>query len=189
MPSPRVIFLNGPSSSGKTTIAKALQSHLEEPYFLIGIDKVIGMMPEKLNDWTGGIAERGFWWKCTQDAKGIPLAELQMGDVAHKTEELLQKMTLSMLDAGVNVIVDEVCLDPKNFQTWKTLLKPYRSLFVGLKAKTETLEQREKARGDRMLGAARVLNLLVHEGKTYDLELHSDQEDVHNLVSRIVEVL
>ena len=37
---PKIIYLNGPSSSGKTTLAKALQESLEEPYLHIGIDKV-----------------------------------------------------------------------------------------------------------------------------------------------------
>ena len=39
----KVIFLNGPSSTGKTTIARLLQEKLPEPYMHVGIDKLIGM--------------------------------------------------------------------------------------------------------------------------------------------------
>ena len=34
----QIIYLNGPSSSGKTTLAKALQHAFEEPFLHIGID-------------------------------------------------------------------------------------------------------------------------------------------------------
>lgn len=67
---PKVIFLNGPSSSGKTSIAKALQYLLPEPYMLLGIDKMISMMPEHLNNWQGKKVERGFWWQQDIDVTG-----------------------------------------------------------------------------------------------------------------------
>lgn len=38
----QIIYLNGPSSSGKTTLAKALQHAFEEPFLHVGIDKIIG---------------------------------------------------------------------------------------------------------------------------------------------------
>ena len=44
----QIIYLNGPSSSGKTTLAKALQHAFEEPFLPIGVDKIIGWMPEKI---------------------------------------------------------------------------------------------------------------------------------------------
>ncbi len=50
----QIIYINGPSSSGKTTLAKALQQEFDQPFLHIGIDRVIGMMPEKLNNWEGG---------------------------------------------------------------------------------------------------------------------------------------
>lgn len=42
-----VIFLNGTSSSGKTTIAKALQDKLPEPYMYVSIDDFFSMYPER----------------------------------------------------------------------------------------------------------------------------------------------
>jgi chloramphenicol 3-O phosphotransferase len=40
----KIIYLNGPSSSGKTTLAKALQDAFEEPFLHVGIDKIIDRM-------------------------------------------------------------------------------------------------------------------------------------------------
>jgi chloramphenicol 3-O-phosphotransferase len=59
----QIIYSNGPSSVGKTTLAKALQQKLGQPFLHIGIDKVIEMMPDKLNNWEGGAAPLGFSWK------------------------------------------------------------------------------------------------------------------------------
>ena len=41
----RIIFINGTSSSGKTSIVRALQDLLDKPYLEAGIDKFIFMMP------------------------------------------------------------------------------------------------------------------------------------------------
>jgi len=38
---PELIFFNGPSSSGKTTLCRALQSALSEPYLCIGFEDFI----------------------------------------------------------------------------------------------------------------------------------------------------
>mgnify|MGYP003342011459 CR=1 FL=1 len=58
-PKYQIIYLNGPSSSGKTSLVKALQDKLSQPFLHVGVDKIIGMMPAKLNDWTGGEAPEG----------------------------------------------------------------------------------------------------------------------------------
>ncbi len=41
----KVIFLNGASSSGKSTIAKLLQPRLEEPFLHMQLDTFIEMLP------------------------------------------------------------------------------------------------------------------------------------------------
>ena len=42
-----IIILNGTSSSGKTSIVKALQEVLDEPYLDAGIDKFLFMLPKR----------------------------------------------------------------------------------------------------------------------------------------------
>ena len=44
----KIIFLNGVSSSGKTTLARKLQERLTEPFYWLAVDTfVIDMMPKK----------------------------------------------------------------------------------------------------------------------------------------------
>jgi RimJ/RimL family protein N-acetyltransferase len=78
----QIIYINGPSSSGKTTLAQFLQQELDSPFLHIGIDRVIGMMPDKLNDWEGGPAPLGFSWKNSTDETGHPVHEIQLGPFA-----------------------------------------------------------------------------------------------------------
>jgi chloramphenicol 3-O-phosphotransferase len=87
----QIIYLNGPSSSGKTTLAKALQHAFEKPFLHVGIDKIIGWMPEKINDWTGKEAPLGYSWKKGQDESGNPIQELQAGPYAQKIGETFQQ--------------------------------------------------------------------------------------------------
>ena len=42
-----ILLLNGASSSGKTSILKALQDILEEPYVDAGLDKFLWMLPAR----------------------------------------------------------------------------------------------------------------------------------------------
>ena len=46
----KIIFLNGVSSSGKTTLAKLLQARLTESFFWLAADTFIDMLPEKYNN-------------------------------------------------------------------------------------------------------------------------------------------
>lgn len=41
----RIIYLNGTSSSGKSSIALSLQQMLGEPHLRLGVDTFLGMMP------------------------------------------------------------------------------------------------------------------------------------------------
>ena len=52
-PSNDIIYINVPSSAGKTTLSRALQERLPEPYLYMSIDTLIELMPPNVNDWTG----------------------------------------------------------------------------------------------------------------------------------------
>ena len=182
----KVIFLNGPSSSGKTNIAKLLQAKLPEPYMHIGIDKLIGMMPAHLNDWEGGVAEQGFFWKKEYDKNGYQVFHIQMGPYAKKVSNTLKDVVVTMLKNGLNVIVDEVCIEEKSFENWQKKLSAYKVLYVGIRAPIDVLEKREKERNDRIHGSARAQHKLVHQGNQYDLEIDTAVSSIEECVRVIL---
>ncbi len=181
----QIIYLNGPSSSGKTTLAKALQSALELVFLHIGIDKIIGWMPEKINDWTGGEAPLGFSWKKGQDESGYPIQELQMGPYAQKIGGIFQAVILSLARMGHHIIIDDVSVGKQQIDEWKELLKDFRVLWVGVNAPLPILEQREKERGNRILGSARGQFHKVHKNATYDLEIDTHQMTPRDAAEKI----
>lgn len=179
----QVIYLNGTSSVGKTTIAKAVQEEMEQPYLRIGIDQMIDLMPAKVNNWQGGKADLGFSWESKTDENGNPLQILCMGPLAKQMSGLLRDIVVAMVRNGQYVIIDDINYEGQD--VWKNALKDFDVLWVGITASIEIIEEREKARGDRQVGQARAAAPIVHKGFTYDLFLDSSKEPTAQIVQKI----
>lgn len=183
----QIIYLNGTSSVGKTTVAKALQEKLNTPYLHIGIDQIIYMMPEKVNNWEGGYAELGFSWKKTVDDQGNPLQILQMGPFARRIPEAMKDVVVALAKGGFNIIVDDVAGGDGTFESWKSALQEYSVLWVGLTAPLSVVEQRERERGDRQIGQGRAAAGVVHKGFVYDLFIDTSASSTEKTVKKIAE--
>ncbi len=184
-PAYQIIYINGPSSSGKTALAHALQNSFIDPYLHVSLDKIIGMMPNKLNNWEGGYAPEGFWWKEGIDKEGQLTQEIQMGPFAKKMVLSLKEIALTLAKMGHYLIIDDVAFGASEVALWQETLQNYRVLWIGLNAPLEHLELREKARGDRIAGSARAQHKEVHNGITYDLEFNTHQEPQEAIVRAI----
>lgn len=181
----QIIYLNGPSSSGKTTLAKALQQSFETLFLLVGIDKIISWMPEKVNDWTGGEASLGFSWKKGKDFSGKIIHELQTGPYAKQIAKTFQEIVLLLAQKGHPIIIDDVSFGKQQIDEWKKLLKDFHVLWIGVNAPLDVLEQREKERGTRMVGSARAQYHKVHAGASYDLEIDTHHASISDNVKKI----
>ncbi len=181
----QIIYLNGPSSSGKTTLAKALQQAFEQPFLHVGIDKIISWMPEKINDWTGGKAPLGYSWKKSQDEEGNLIQELQAGPYAQKMGETLREVVLALAKMGHHIIIDDVSFGKEQVDEWKKALKHFQVLWVGVNAPLSVLEQREKERGNRLLGSARGQFHKVHVDAIYDLEIDTHHASLNENIAKI----
>jgi chloramphenicol 3-O phosphotransferase len=148
----QIILLDGASSSGKTTLARALQASLDEPYYLVQLDAFEDMIPGRLM--TGTEVEYRALTTCAQ--------------AMHRTIAHLAR-------SGANVIADHVFLDAPGFDTWLDdclgSLEHLPVLVVGVRCPVEELERRERARGDRDVGQARWQSTRVHRHGAYDVEV------------------
>lgn len=185
----QIIYLNGPSSSGKTTLAHLLQQELNFPFLHIGIDRVIGMMPDKLNDWEGGPASLGFSWKNSTDETGHLVHEIQLGPFAKKMSETLKEIVLTLARLEHYIIIDDVAFGKQDVDKWRLALKDYNVLWVGIHTPLSHLEQREKQRGDRMIGSARAQYYQVHKEVVYDLQFDTSKDSSEKIVHDIKEKL
>lgn len=182
----QIIYINGPSSCGKSTLIKALQQDLKEPYLHIGVDRMIAMMPEKTNNWNGGPAPLGgFSWLSSKDENGHPMQELQMGPLAVQMNKTLKEMVLTLAKMGHFVIIDDISLSKGEIEQWQKTLKSFNTLWVGLKAPLALLEEREKQRGDRIIGSARYQFSKIPKDYPYDIEFDVSQTSLSHMVEKI----
>ncbi|WP_410622719.1 chloramphenicol phosphotransferase CPT [Amycolatopsis sp. cmx-8-4] len=152
---PRVIVLNGGSSSGKSTVARCLQAILPDPWLTFGTDTLVDAMP-------GG-------------GTGIDFAvggEVIVGEGFRTLEAAWIQGIAAMARAGAGVIVDEVFLGGAASQRrWRDALDGLPVLWVAVRCDGDVAARREAARGDRIAGMAVRQADLVHRGVRYDFEV------------------
>ena len=170
-----IAVINGTSSSGKTSIIRALQERLEPPYLDMGIDRFIFMLPRRYLD-------RPLW----DDVLG-------QADRAGSTGRLLlsgmHHAIAAAAHAGLNVLVDHVLVDRGWVDECARLFADTSAYLIGLRCPLEVLEERERRRTDRTLGQARIQFPVIHKYATYDLELDTSRLSIEQCASRIMERL
>ena len=171
-----IIFLNGCTSAGKSSLAQQLQSSLDAPFLLTGIDDAFRMIPLRYHN-----SHDGF--KFTKDSDN--LVQLSFGDFGKATLYAHQLAVSAMGKSGSNMIVDEVVLNQQLRTDWIRLLSDVDVFFVGVHCDLEELERREIERGDRVIGQARGQYQTVHQEMPYDYEVnttHISPEDAASLI-------
>ena len=151
---PQVIVLNGGSSSGKSSIARELQTLLlPVPWLALSVDTLIGALP--------------------RSGAGIEFADdgsITVGPVFREVEDAWMAGVAAMATAGAHVVVDEVFLGgPRSQARWRAALDGLDVLWAGVRCAAEVAAAREAARGDRVPGMAASQAELVHEGVAYDV--------------------
>jgi chloramphenicol 3-O phosphotransferase len=155
----RVIVLNGGSSSGKSSIVRALQSQLPEPWLAFSIDDFVEALPAKMLTADSGIQF---------DSDGA----VTVGADFRTLEAAWMAGVAATARAGAHVIIDDVFLgNAASQQRWEQALGDLDVLWVGVRCDTDVAAHREQQRGDRAPGMAAKQAEIVHEGIRYDLEV------------------
>jgi chloramphenicol 3-O-phosphotransferase/catechol 2,3-dioxygenase-like lactoylglutathione lyase family enzyme len=161
----KVIVLNGTSSSGKSSIARELQTLLAEPYLHLGVDAFIDMLPARyFGDQPP--ADEGF--RLVKRADGT---DIHTGPIAQRLLRGMYDCFTALAAAGNHLIIDHVILDREGLADLVEAVADFEALFVGVRCPLEVLLQRESARPDRAPGMARAQYPVVHAHCIYDLEI------------------
>ncbi|MEM9032030.1 MAG: AAA family ATPase [Pseudomonadota bacterium] len=147
----QIIFLNGPSSCGKSTTARALQDVVELPFWHISIDHLrdSGVLP------LARIDRKDFLWS----------------DMRTPFFDGFHASLAAYAHAGNNLILEHILDTAEWFPHLKTLLAPFDVVFVGIHCDLGELRRRELARGNRRVGSAEEDVDTVHKGRVYDIEI------------------
>ncbi|WP_237685179.1 chloramphenicol phosphotransferase CPT family protein [Arthrobacter sunyaminii] len=156
---PQVIVLNGGSSSGKSSISRALQEMLPGLWLTFGVDTFIEALPNRGDSPRAGITY-------VQDGTITFSA-------AHRALELSWYTGLSsMARAGAHLILDEVMLSGGTGQERiQSTFAGVSMVWVGVRCAPEVAASREAQRPDRAEGMGRAQALSVHNGVIYDFEV------------------
>ncbi|MGA7669073.1 MAG: AAA family ATPase [Nitrolancea sp.] len=146
----RVLLLIGPSSVGKTTIARELQRSLPGAWLLAGVDLFWGMLDEaKLSDGT-----------FRTDS-----------DVMRRVTRGWHHAVAALAEEGNNVIADELWTHQWWLDDWQDVLNGITWWPVMLTARAEVLAVREAHRGDRPAGLAQFDHARPVDPADFDLVL------------------
>ena len=179
-----IILLNGATSSGKTSIVRAIQDMSDRMWMQLGIDVFIDMVHTKF--WGNGAkASEGFLFTQSKNEKGQFVTEIISSPMGKKLAESIPDTVALLANRGLDVIIDE-CLFDNEIERYKETLQNHDICYVGVMCDLETLEQREKDRGDRILGAARWMFDKLHKTK-YDLTVDTDKMSPMECAQRILE--
>jgi len=160
----RIVLLDGVGSSGKSSIAKALQAITADPFLHVQMDTFLEMLPERYQDHPDGLTF------ATVQEDGKPSVVITTGPVADRAFRGMRHAIAAMAAQGNNLIIDDVLLGQGKAE-YAELLSAFRVFLVGVFAPLAVLEARERERGDRLIGLARWQFDRVHEDMTYDLEV------------------
>jgi chloramphenicol 3-O phosphotransferase len=148
----RIVFLNGTSSSGKSSIAEQLLLMLDPPHFHMSVDAFNGMRA-KQKTWS--------------------LAPAGLKAVLGRTRAGFHRAVAGMAEAGNDVVVDHVLSERWRLLDCLAVLAGYEVVFVGVHCSAPELARRERARGDREVGQAAAQLRAVHGHGIYDVECDS----------------
>jgi len=126
-----IILINGESSSGKSTLARALQNSIALPFWHISIDHLRdhGVLP------SARIKTGEFDWRSMRDAFFVGF----------------ERSLLAYVSAGNNLIVEHIMESEAWARRLADTLQGQDVFFVGVRCDLVELERRERARGDRRI--------------------------------------
>ena len=147
----QIILLNGPSSSGKSTLAGALQRLIgekrSERYEVVSIDDFM---------------------------EGSPMEKIYEDDVYAVSGDLCER-ALEILAAGAGVIIDHVITSERIFRQLEETLHAYPLKRVRITCPLRVLREREQARGDRCPGSAEASAEYLYPKEGYDLTVDTGE--------------
>jgi chloramphenicol 3-O phosphotransferase len=183
----RIIVLNGTSSSGKSTLARALQAALPDPWLVVGIDTYVFALPKRYLDQPGW--SEVFRYVRDDGATEGPF-RIQTGPIGQRLIRGMHRSIAALASAGLDVIVDHVVLEAGWLDDARERWVGLDWWLVGVRCPLEVVEQRERDRRDRTLGQAAAQYAVIHaHGVPYDVEVDTSIQTPEDAAGRIVEAL
>lgn len=177
-----IVFLNGTSSSGKTSIATQLINQDKLKFYHLSVDEICNGLflnyVEYLNTKYPGVKPSSK----EDEQKAVQILRDPMISIYYSTIKAFSTF-------GMNVVVDTLLDNEYWYNLCLDLFKDHSILFIGVKCSQIELQRREQLRGDRQIGLALSQYHRVHSYGEYDIELNTEELSPEECAHKIIEFI
>ena len=136
---------------------------------MTGVDTFLASQSKRFFAHDGRVVDGFSWIPTTVD--GQPAFKTVPGPLGLGMIKASHAYWAACADAGLDQVIDDVWLVPDQPAGLQDALSAANTIWVGVHCPLAIVEQRERARGDRPVGAARGHHSLVHTFKKYDVNV------------------
>lgn len=182
MTSGQVILINGTSSAGKTSLAKAIQTLSSSAYQIVSLDQFRDGLPDRfrgLNSSSEHPGARGLNVIAKQ-YNGKTLAEIRFGDYGQRVLTGMRQSIVTLAKLDINVLVDDLVNYRLAAEEYARFLAPLDTTVIGVHCELNELYRREERREGRFPGTAEAMLQSVHEWMQYDIEVDTSNITIHD---------
>jgi chloramphenicol 3-O phosphotransferase len=180
------VFLNGTSSSGKTTLARALQQRLPLPFLHVALDQFRDGLPDRyrgLNSPEGTSGAQGL--NVVPDAAS-GITRIVFGEHGQRMLKGMRRAMATMVQSGNNIIIDDIILESAFLHDYLGVFDGLPLYFVGVRCPPHVIEEREAARPGRFPGTAMGHLEVCHAHDSYDIEVNTSTHDPASCASQVI---
>ena len=186
--SANIIVLNGTSSAGKTTLAKAIQGAAREPYHLIAFDQFRDGLPDRFRGLNSPIGSPGAAGLnvVAAPANGAVKTFINLGTHGLAMLRGMHTAIASFACAGHHVVVDHFVNHPRAAANLLETLQALSPVLVGVLCDSAELMRREQLRPGRFPGTAETQREIMSTCFQYDLTVDSTHTSAHILAQQVL---
>jgi chloramphenicol 3-O phosphotransferase len=165
-----VVVLNGTSSAGKTTVARAFQQVAPRLFLNFSIDSILSALPASAID---------------RIKNGAYISDLRIAELVRGFYACVREL----LALGYDLVIDHAVTARYHAELLLAATEGHEVLLVGLDCPAEVLRQREQERGDRRIGMAGQQRSSIHSWLEYDLFLDTSAIFAERAAAEVVQLV
>ena len=190
----KIIILNGSSSCGKTSACRALQDLFTEQFLLLGLDVYSQATPPKQNNMNTIDPSYFSAKRYIQDS--LEYYDINTGPLLDQVIVTSYRSIVAYLDAGINVISDQLFWSSKWFRAALDAFIPYEVFYVGIFVSDEEgvrreLQRSSSAGADDIVGNGRpggwnrTSAITTHNNMIYDFSIDNTHLSIEQTTREI----
>lgn len=165
-----IVVLNGTSSSGKTSIARAFQELAPRVFLNFSIDSILYALPVSAIE---------------RIQRGDAISDLRFPELVRAFYACVRELA----SLGHDLVIDHAVISQREAELLLSAVEGHKTLFVGVDCPVDVLAERERARGDRRIGMAAAQSARIHQWLQYDLRIDTAVVDAETAAQQMVDAL